>query len=263
MLTSAAIQSRLKRLLMQAVNQSSVLNTLSKSYGLKLIHVDRSARQIILSQHEIEEGKFKREQLPDTLLGLTDPQIIYSSYVKSGLAKLEPKTLHKIGESLKLQEKLKVKKNAIPLIVEKNIVKPEKDYIVRDGQSEIEAHIFYPYAHTEQINNIPESGLECSDSENFLKPKLDVQDEIALRMGAYEEGILEQLDAPKGNLVEDQDTYDFNADSLADENSMLQLLIEEQGSADPNYPVSNVPCGGCGAFLHCQQPSLIGEYSVE
>lgn len=24
------------------------------------------------------------------------------------------------------------------------------------------------------------------------------------------------------------------------------------GSTDPNEPLSNVPCGGCGALLHCQ-----------
>lgn len=24
------------------------------------------------------------------------------------------------------------------------------------------------------------------------------------------------------------------------------------GTSDPNVPVSQVPCGGCGALLHCQ-----------
>ncbi|KAK9504598.1 hypothetical protein O3M35_010900 [Rhynocoris fuscipes] len=30
------------------------------------------------------------------------------------------------------------------------------------------------------------------------------------------------------------------------------------GTANPDKPVSNVPCGGCGAFLHCQDPAIPG-----
>lgn len=258
MLTSPAIQSRLKQLLLQAVRPSSSLNVPTASYCLRLFHVDRTARHIILSQKDIEEGKFKKEELPDTLLGLTDPQILYSSHVKDGIAKLSPKVLHSIGRKVKLKEKREIKEHAIPLIIQKNIAKSESS-VELDSQSEKEMKAFYPYAHVEQID-IPESNSECSDSEDFLEPRLTVQEEIALRMDAYEEGVLEQLDAPKGNLVEDQDNCDLNADSLLeDEDNNLQLLIGAHGSADPNYPVSNVPCGGCGAHLHCQQPSLMGE----
>lgn len=30
------------------------------------------------------------------------------------------------------------------------------------------------------------------------------------------------------------------------------------GTSDPNIPVSDVPCGGCGALLHCQDPAIPG-----
>lgn len=40
-----------------------------------------------------------------------------------------------------------------------------------------------------------------------------------------------------------------------------RLVIEDEvnyGTPNPNVPVSNVPCGGCGALLHCQSPSIPG-----
>lgn len=32
----------------------------------------------------------------------------------------------------------------------------------------------------------------------------------------------------------------------------------DYGTPNPNVPVSQVPCGGCGALLHCQNPSIPG-----
>lgn len=264
MLTSAILQSRLKQVLVHAVRKSSVPNVFFKPHCSRLFHVDGTARSIILSQHDIEEGQFEKEELPDTLLGLTDPQILYSSYVKDGTAKVDPRTLYRIGKKVKLREKLRKREHAIPLIIEKNLINPEKNNSEFDGEHKREeVKVFYPYAHIEHVE-LPESDSESSDSEAYPKPSLSVQEEIALRMKAYDEGVLEKLDVPKGNLVEDQDTYNFNAEGmLADEDSELLSLIEEQGSADPNYPVSNVPCGGCGANLHCQQPSLMGKYASD
>lgn len=255
MLTSAFFQGKLKQLLSQTVQQTSVVKIISKPYCLRLFHAGRTSKHIFLSQHEIEEGHVKKEKLPCMLRGLTDPQILYSSYVKDGMARLDPQTLHRIGKRFKLQDKLKRREHAIPLIIEKNIIKPEKTYPEVYDQDKREVKVLYPYANTDQITL--ENGSECSDSED-LKPRFSVQEEIVLRMEAFEEGILEQLDSPVGNLVADQGTYDINPDNLLDEKSKLQLMIEQQGSADPNYPVSSVPCGGCGAHLHCQQPSLMG-----
>lgn len=30
------------------------------------------------------------------------------------------------------------------------------------------------------------------------------------------------------------------------------------GTADPDFPISRIPCGGCGSLLHCQNPSVPG-----
>lgn len=266
MLVSTILQSKLKQVLVKGVQKSSVPNVFFKSHCSRLLHVDRTARGIIVSQHDIEEGQYRREELPDHLVAATDPKIIYSSYVKDGLPKMNPRTLNSIGNKIKLQEKNKKRKNASPLIIEKNLISHEENTLEFDGKHEREeVKVFYPYAHAEHVE-LPESDSKSSDSdsEDYPKPSLSVQEEIALRMKAYEEGVLEKHDAPKGNLVEDQDTYNFNADSmLEDEDSEFLSLVRVQGSADPNYPVSKVPCGGCGANLHCQQPSLIGTYSSD
>lgn len=271
MLTIATVQSSSKLLLGQTLRQLPMLSNLSDSCCSRHFHVDRKAKHVIVSQQQIEEGHYKKEELPIALWGLTDSRILYSSHVKDSKAMVNPAILRIIGKKIKLEEQSKRRDQAIPLIIEQNIVKcEEKDHIESHSDEEPkELKVFYPYSHTEQID-IPKSytidsdpmELESTDSDSdFPKPRVTVEEEIAVRMKAYDKGVLEELDTPKGNLVEDQDTHDFNTDIILEDGAAdLQLMREQQGSADPNYPVSDVPCGGCGAFLHCQQPSLMGKY---
>lgn len=270
MLTLASFHSSSKSLLGQTLRRPLVLSNLSE--WSRLIHADTRTKRIV-TQQQIEEGHYKKEELPSYVWALADSRIIYSSYVEKRRVDANPLMLKVTGNKIKLREKLERRDQAIPVIIEQSIVKPEgKDHVesYSDGEQK-EFKVFYPYSHTEQID-IPESYSADSDSmasesdSCFPKPSNIVKEEIALRMKAYEEGVLEELDAPKGNLTEDQDTlhsdtqdtYDFDTDNLLEEGAADHLLRESHGSADPNYPVSDVPCGGCGAFLHCQQPSLMG-----
>lgn len=49
---------------------------------------------------------------------------------------------------------------------------------------------------------------------------------------------------------------DYEKYTLEDEEDCNESEIEEwrrkYGTPDPTMPVSQVPCGGCGALLHCQ-----------
>lgn len=45
--------------------------------------------------------------------------------------------------------------------------------------------------------------------------------------------------------------------NLEEENS-FPSWTSEYGTPDPSIDVSSVPCGGCGAFLHCQNSSIPG-----
>lgn len=43
-------------------------------------------------------------------------------------------------------------------------------------------------------------------------------------------------------------------DEEIDENSSFSPSDVDYGTPDPTMPASNVPCGGCGAHLHCKVP---------
>lgn len=228
---------------------------------------------MIVSQQQIEEGDFSKRELPYAVWGLTDSRILYSSYVKNCTATDNPLVLRRIGKQIQEQNESLRRKEAIPLIIEQNIVRnEEKNYIESSSDKEKEeSKVSFPYTHTHEIE-IPESYIVDSDPVesksidsdlDFSKPDVSIAEEIALRMKAYDEGVLEEIDAPKGNLIKDEDIHDLPNDILLEEGAAdLHLIKEQQGSADPKCPASDVPCGGCGAFLHCQQPSLMGKYMM-
>ncbi|KAG5681016.1 hypothetical protein PVAND_010482 [Polypedilum vanderplanki] len=50
------------------------------------------------------------------------------------------------------------------------------------------------------------------------------------------------------NWMKDYELYDEAEDEIQN----------EYGTPDPEHPVSEIPCGGCGALLHCKDPSIPG-----
>lgn len=63
-------------------------------------------------------------------------------------------------------------------------------------------------------------------------------------------------DAIKGARcwMNDYEKYCSSEDDVIENNEWLV----NYGTADPDIPVTDVACGGCGAYLHCQEPSLPG-----
>lgn len=57
------------------------------------------------------------------------------------------------------------------------------------------------------------------------------------------------------NWMSDYECYEER--NLEEENS-FPSWTSEYGTPDPSIDVSSVPCGGCGAFLHCQNSSIPG-----
>lgn len=64
---------------------------------------------------------------------------------------------------------------------------------------------------------------------------------------------IENLKALKSKFQEHQ--HELSKEANVKNYSIKSVLI---GSADPSHPPSTVPCGGCGAFLHCNDPALPG-----
>lgn len=56
--------------------------------------------------------------------------------------------------------------------------------------------------------------------------------------------------------MKDYEKYDEVIVSKFDDDSENEDIVHEEkakyGTADPNVPSSTIPCGGCGAHLHCQ-----------
>lgn len=98
----------------------------------------------------------------------------------------------------------------------------------------------FPYAH-----NYP------YDKNN--EPVLINQEE-----NCYSTGILENSKVKMGswNWMSD---YEYFDDSYTDSQFPINNSLEiNYGRPDPTIPVSNAPCGGCGALLHCQNTSIPG-----
>lgn len=75
----------------------------------------------------------------------------------------------------------------------------------------------------------------------FLRPAFDFSDELNELMTK--------------NWLSDYECYEER--NLEEENS-IPSWTSEYGTPDPSIDVSNVPCGGCGALLHCQNSSIPG-----
>ncbi|XP_075221694.1 uncharacterized protein LOC142324685 [Lycorma delicatula] len=56
--------------------------------------------------------------------------------------------------------------------------------------------------------------------------------------------------------MKDYDIFEEEQDS--DEELLEFNKRSEYGTPDSTIPMSNVPCGGCGALLHCQDPGIPG-----
>ncbi|XP_014285705.1 nitric oxide-associated protein 1 isoform X2 [Halyomorpha halys] len=57
--------------------------------------------------------------------------------------------------------------------------------------------------------------------------------------------------------MNDYEKYTSEQVDFSDE-SEIEEWRRKYGTPDPNMPVSQVPCGGCGALLHCQDYSIPG-----
>lgn len=70
-------------------------------------------------------------------------------------------------------------------------------------------------------------------------PEVSVKDQILVRKAEYEKN---------KNWMTDYENYD---DSIIEEDER-KIWELNYGTPDPKSSVSNIPCGGCGALLHCK-----------
>lgn len=216
----------------------------------------------VISEKKLKDREYG-EALPEIVQYASDKDIIYSSYISNKRVKLNYRARRAIEERFKVDEIKRKKDEAIPLIIEKMLSQDHVSFPYESNMTqskERETRLNLPYSTIEKISV---SDLEL-DSNSEKEPdwdnsKLSVRDDVANRMQAYEEELIRAVEITDGNLAKDSHVKEF-ATSIALEDASHDVDEDpmEYGTCDPNVPVSSVPCGGCGAHLHCQQYSLPG-----
>lgn len=233
----------------------SLKQFLGYKVSCRSIQTDSVLTGKIYSQIEYKDNT-EKESVPELVEYLSDKRIIYSSYISSH------KILHTYGNRRKIEERIKAREirkrkyQSVPLVIERLISRGEGERC-ETVQNDIQIsspEITFPYSHTENIH-LQENPISSSIRYPDLKPEsTQVQEDIAYRMHAYEQGILSD-ETSITNELNIQSKYGArgNPDSVEED-----YISKNSGTADVNVPVSSVPCGGCGALLHCQEPALPG-----
>ncbi|CAN7939244.1 unnamed protein product [Ixodes hexagonus] len=105
-----------------------------------------------------------------------------------------------------------------------------------------------PTAPTQEVYQYP---FDRSAVSPERKPESD-RDESAYN-------VLQQRDSAISGFIRTLEESPTRADISEDiEQLRTELWRSNYGSANPSVPPSKVPCGGCGAFLHCTDVSIPG-----
>lgn len=208
----------------------------------------------------------------DSFLKFTlDKRIIYNCYLDQHKVKVPKYIARKVKDDI-----LKSKENeryisSSPLIVEKLMRKKLSPLKIEENTAELnveqsnpESFPFGRFANLEfkydgcEIQE--DGGIERDYSESFTT----IQEDIDVRLMTYNEKIKYQSSFPQVSENKDPEleVRVYEDTLLSDITSgESELEVEVTGSPDPKVPRSSVPCGGCGAFLHCQDEGIPGKLS--
>lgn len=75
------------------------------------------------------------------------------------------------------------------------------------------------------------------------------------------EDIEKNNNIPKGELWKIPSTWMTDYEQFDD--TLLNIHYNCYGTSDPDSEVSSIPCGGCGALLHCKDPEIPGYLPLE
>ncbi|XP_017883737.1 nitric oxide-associated protein 1 [Ceratina calcarata] len=205
------------------------------------------------------------------VLALRD-KLLYCDYldyenIKMGYLKRR----RKYKKEFELAEKAKYEKLAYEPAVSVMLNDPnenDKSDIEHDSDSDEEKPLYMPYAavtsyqitETNSNEDTPTNSLNnryIELYEQYLEAKKDSVDKGKWTFEEFLKSSDIQSNVPKGELWKIPTTwmsdYEEFDDALIDEN-----WNKYYGTPDPNSNVSSVPCGGCGALLHCRDPAIPG-----
>lgn len=209
-----------------------------------------------------------------------DSQIIYNSYIEKYKFKGSKLFKKKLESQILLKRKENSYKASIPHVVENfnktNLVKQDKNSEKIDVLQEQDSSEHFPFTKFE-ISNLEDVSYDESDSykvqseigEGFSDKNISVSEDISTRLKVYNEKKLKGeenfLQIKKHPEDDDELKLRFYEDTLLTELTLdhveIQSYVNQHGTPDPTVPKSSIPCGGCGAILHCQDEGLPGKRS--
>lgn len=92
----------------------------------------------------------------------------------------------------------------------------------------------------EETKTDSDTDVETSELENAFDPQ--AEDNLS---NDVEEGYIEELQIDHDDFLSRNDVK-------------KKEQLPYRGTPDPSVPMSNTPCYGCGALLHCQNPGILG-----
>ncbi|XP_033338629.2 nitric oxide-associated protein 1 isoform X2 [Megalopta genalis] len=229
--------------------------------------------------YHIEQKPFKQnvqnDEVDPKVLALRE-KLLYCDhldleYVKTGFKRRKQMQLQFLAREKAARTKTSFEDPVSSVILdrEKKSSYGESDHGERLGTDNKSSSNFYmPYTRTSSYETIDLSNEsikeETSDRLNIKYKKLYEKYLEAKNSGIEYESKFDDIvkgehdhSLPKGELWKVPSTWmtDFEQfnDTVADDEA-----FRSYGTPDPSSAVSSVPCGGCGALLHCKDPSIPG-----
>lgn len=228
-------------------------NCVKKRYLFNFLQTrsfNRTCNKPNLHQNTLKSEITPEESKIASIIKKYEDKLLYSSYIEAHTLRLGyTRNVAITQKRERSEEKDVLEKQALeplPLSLkylytdENNVVAPSKeDKIALEESEAVHSHFPFEVKETNTIDlTIQTNETIINDSES--RDLIDL--EIKQR--------LQHLNAT--NWMEDYENYDER------KNEEISNLEINYGTPDPKSRISNIPCGGCGALLHCKDTSIPG-----
>lgn len=139
-----------------------------------------------------------------------------------------------------------------------------------DENKDVTRPVHMPYASTDQYSDV---AIDL-DNKNFDEQQIPLNEKYKVLYDKYLEAKANVSDKDEHLSLEEfleEDTETWSRSNFSNVPSNWMADFEEYddmqqdnnwlnnyGTPDPNSSVSNIPCGGCGALLHCKDHAIPG-----
>ncbi|XP_012252787.2 nitric oxide-associated protein 1 [Athalia rosae] len=244
----------------------------------------RAFRTSSLSAFTLEVEKEEKDSIDPVLQELRD-KLIYCEYLDSDRLK-KGYLRNKIADDIKVKksQKLDYERQLAPVysLVIENMLKDKNrkssENLAESSEGNIVSKpIHMPYSGIHKYETVETDLIENDSSESFDKVDSELNEDYKflyekyLQSSAGKSNNSEERHYTLTEALESQSDYSQTVDDLSkippdwmtdyeqyDDSAIDQNWQLNYGTPNPNSEVSVVPCGGCGALLHCKDPAIPG-----